>query len=302
MELPQSLYDAVLNLLKEKIGSSITKLHFVPLPGGCINYSGKLSTSAGDFFLKYNDDAKFPRMLETESYGLMRLSSINAIRIPRVVAVGHAHPHQFLILEFVAQNSPSKYFWRNLGEGLAFVHRDREKLFGFEHDNYIGSLQQYNGQYPSWIKFFIEQRLVVQMTSALSAGLIDARVSRKFEALFQKLEHLLVDEAPSLLHGDLWRGNVISDEKGGPCLIDPAVYYGNREADLAMTQLFGGFDSKFLEAYQNNFPLAPGYEERFEIYNLYPLLVHLNLFGPSYVNQVLSILKKHATQKSGSDF
>ncbi|HZI24010.1 MAG TPA: fructosamine kinase family protein, partial [Chryseolinea sp.] len=151
-------------------------------------------------------------------------------------------------------------------------------------------LPQFNNQNTSWVNFFIEQRLQVQVNLAIENGVAKADWEKKFAALYNKLPGLIPVEAPSLLHGDLWSGNLITDEKGEPCLIDPAVYYGNREADMAMTKLFGGFSGRFYAAYQEAFPLSPGHEQRVDLYNLYPLMVHVNLFGGSYVHSVESIL------------
>ena len=154
-----------------------------------------------------------------------------------------------------------------------------------------GRFEQYNHPNSNWINFFIEQRLDVQVKLAIKSGAVDAGWEKKFEALYAKLPSLIAVEKPSLIHGDLWSGNLITDEKGEPCLIDPAVYYGNREADLAMTRLFGGFSGEFYSAYEEAFPLPPGAEGRVDLYNLYPLLVHVNLFGGSYVHSVESILR-----------
>lgn len=259
--------------------------------GGCINQGGRLKTSVGDFFLKWNDEKKFPLMFEAESKGLQLLRQQDVIRIPKVVGNGKGDAYQFLLLEYIDQKSRSKNYWQKLGERLAVLHRCFFTQFGLEHDNYVGSLRQHNQQSPSWIHFFIEQRLNVQLKLAVDNGLAPGHWRQGFERLYSRLSSLLPEEKPALLHGDLWRGNLITDEKGEPCLIDPAVYYGNRESDLAMTKLFGGFDRDFYNAYQATFPLQAGYRERVDIYNLYPLLVHVNLFGGSYVHSVEGILR-----------
>ena len=178
-----------------------------------------------------------------------------------------------------------------MGARLAALHRCSKDFFGLDHNNYIGSLRQFNHQQTSWVNFFIEQRLNVQLKLAIDSGMMDSKWLNEFESLYAKLPAMLPEEKPSLLHGDLWGGNLITDEKGEPCLIDPAVYFGSREADLAMTKLFGGFDDEFYTSYQHTFPLQPGYDKRFDIYNLYPLLVHVNLFGGSYKSAVANILK-----------
>ena len=260
--------------------------------GGCINAGGKLTTSGGVYFLKWNDAGKFPGMFEAEAKGLALLRKTHSVRVPMPVHNGSAGSFQFLLMDFIEEGARSFEYWENFGSGLATLHRQSARTFGLEHNNYIGSLPQCNDPSTSWVEFFVERRLRAQLERARKQGKVDAALYKKFEALFMKLPSLLATEPPSLIHGDLWGGNLLSDANGKPCLIDPATYYGHREADLAMTQLFGGFDPHFLECYHAEFALAPGYRERFEIYNLYPLLVHLNLFGEGYHAPVVSIVTR----------
>lgn len=288
--IPISVLKGVTEQLSLNDLSSIHNFTFAG--GGCINQGGRLETSIGIFFLKWNDTKKFPGMFEAESKGLKLLYHQRAIRIPKVLAVGETGSYQFLLLEFIEQQSRSKKFWQLLGNRLAFLHRNSFDTYGLDHDNYIGSLRQLNKQDSSWINFFIQQRLAVQVAQAVDSKLAGNNWIKHFDALYKKLPELLTDEKPALLHGDLWSGNLISDESGQPCLIDPAVYYGNRETDLATTQLFGGFDETFYSSYHDVFPLLPGLEDRLEVYKLYPLLVHVNLFGTSYVPSVEGILRR----------
>jgi len=161
-----------------------------------------------------------------------------------------------------------------------------------DHNNYIGSLHQSNQKHDKWVSFFIEERLNPQLKLAYDSGKINSSILEKFEVMFLVLEEIFPVEKPSLLHGDLWSGNLMTDNFGNPCLIDPAVYFGFREMDLAMTTLFGGFDSEFYESYQRINHLETGWQERFDICNLYPLLVHVNLFGEGYLSSVKNILKR----------
>jgi protein-ribulosamine 3-kinase len=292
MNLPAAVQEAVTQLLQQKVSGTAFLKHFTPAPGGCINQGGRITTSAGEYFLKWNDAQKFPDMFAAEAKGLQILAAPNVIAIPEVVGVGQHGSYQFILMEFVEQNGRSKNYWTALGEQLGALHRVMASSFGLDHNNYIGSLRQLNTPHTSWIEFFIVRRLRVQLELALSSRLIGTEVVKKFDLLFHKLPSLLPLEEPSLLHGDLWSGNLITTGKGAPCLIDPAVYFGHREADLAMTQLFGGFDESFLDSYQQAFPLTAGFHERFDLYNLYPLLVHVNLFGHGYTGQVNSIVKK----------
>jgi len=261
--------------------------------GGCINHGGKVTTSLGRvYFLKWNDLRRYADMFVAEAKGLSLLRKANALQVPEVIYVGSAGDFQYLLLEYIEEGSRGRNYWKDFGTGLALLHRNTASEFGLDHDNYIGSLPQNNRQCRSGVEFFVEQRLRIQLQVALDQNRIDRGVSKKFDTLFNKITYILSDEPSSLLHGDLWGGNLMITSKGEPCLIDPAVYYGHREADLAMTQLFGGFDTEFLNSYREQYPLAPGYEERFEIFNLYPLLVHLNLFGPEYRLQVISIVNQ----------
>jgi protein-ribulosamine 3-kinase len=292
-EFPPLIYASVNELLKKKFGGEISIQQFQSVGGGCINNGGKLITSQGNFFLKWNDSKRFPGMFEAEAKGLQLLGASKAIDIPGVIGFDAADSFQFLLIEFREQSQRKNNFWQLLGEQLATLHQCTSESFGLDHNNYIGSLPQNNSTNKSWINFFIEDRLHKQFLDAVNRKYFHVSITKKFESLYQQLPHLLPEERPSLLHGDLWSGNVIINEQGAPCLIDPAVYYGNREVDLAMTQLFGGFDKKFLEAYNDVFPLDKGYSDRFSLYNLYPLLVHVNLFGSAYVSQVTSILNKY---------
>jgi protein-ribulosamine 3-kinase len=290
--IPSDVLEGVVELLALGSQSSIQKFSFIG--GGCINSGGKLSTSKGDFFLKWNDVNIFPHMFEAESRGLALLSRQNAIRIPQVLGYGEKEVHQFLVLEYIKQEQRSSMYWEQLGIRLSHLHNATDTAFGLDHDNYIGSLRQHNTPHSSWVDFFIEQRLTVQLKLSLDSGTGRPGWSKQSDSLFKKLPSLLPEDKPSLLHGDLWSGNLIIDEKGEPCLIDPAVYFGNREADLAMTKLFGGFSDEFYEVYEEHSKLQQGYQQRLELYNLYPLLAHVNLFGGAYVGSVDAILNRFA--------
>lgn len=266
---------------------------FTPVAGGCINSGGRLQTDSGDFFLKWNSSKKFPGMFAAEAEGLNVLRNPGVIHTPKVIATASLQEWQFILLEFVEAKEQVPEYWEMLGSQLAALHRQSGPLFGFTHDNYIGSLPQLNTERTDWIAFFAEQRLTVQVELALKNLRIDSVVVNQFDALFKKLPSLIPQEKPSLLHGDLWSGNLITYSTGEPCLIDPAVYYGSREAEIAYTRLFGGFSPAFYESYNKNFPLLPGFSERSEVYNLYPLMVHVNLFGGGYLSSVVSILKKY---------
>lgn len=260
--------------------------------GGCINHAQRLETNAGMFFVKTNNAARYPGMFEAEARGLRLLHSAGAIRVPQVIACGEADGQSYIILEFIRISQRSKRFWENFGAALARLHRHSAPSFGLDHDNYIGSLRQSNKWHGDWHSFFISERLQPQVRQAVEEGLLSHGQSRQFETLCGRLENFFPDEPPALLHGDLWSGNFMTGDDGEACLIDPAVYYGHREAELAFTRLFGGFDDRLYRAYSELFPLTSGFEDRADVYNLYPLLVHVNLFGEGYVHSVANILKR----------
>jgi protein-ribulosamine 3-kinase len=243
--IPLSVRQGVINLLKLKGTEDL--LDFTFSSGGCINPGGKLTTTSGIFFLKWNNAVQFPAMFEAEANGLRLLDKVKEIHIPEVIGVGDDGINQFLLLEFVEQTAPNRDYWKTLGSQLAGLHRTSNDQFGLDHSNYIGSLKQLNNPNESWVQFFIHERLEVQLKIAADGGVADSKILKSFEKLFLKLPSLIPEEKPSLLHGDLWSGNLIVNRNGDPCLIDPAVYYGSREMDLAMTRLFGSLPAQFYD-------------------------------------------------------
>jgi fructosamine-3-kinase len=274
--------------IESSLGSRIVKTRSVA--GGDINEAARIELSDGRrAFVKTNLSA--PRgMFPAEARGLRWLSEAGALRLPEVYAVcredatGQA---AYLVLEWIEPGSPSAGFDENLGRGLAQLHRAHAPHFGFDSDNFIGSLPQDNGCEANWPEFFWKRRLLPQVKRAVSAQRLDISTERSFEKLSHCLTELFpVTEPPARLHGDLWGGNLHTDSSGLPCLIDPAVYGGHREMDLGMMRLFGGFSPRVFAAYAESFPIAPGFEERLALLQLYPLLVHVNLFGGGYATSV----------------
>jgi len=292
--LPASIISSVDQKLASVIGTGtmITSTH--PLSGGDINRAFQLQTNNGSYFLKYNLAGKYPGMFQTEALGLELLEKPGAPRVPKVVASDESGEYSWLLLEYIKQGSPGNSFWESFGNALAQLHKNSSKSFGLDHDNYIGSLPQSNRNHQTWHEFFIEERLNKQLALARNKGLVDSTLMRNFEQLFIAIPSIFPKEPPSLVHGDLWSGNYLCDENGNPCIIDPAVYYGFREMDIGMSKLFGGFSGRFYESYQNAFTMAPGWQDRIEICNLYPLMVHVNLFGGGYLASVKSIVRKYA--------
>lgn len=284
MNLPIIIQKKIEQLLECKINSTQV------LYGGDINHSIKLSTPKGDFFVKWNQAKLCPGMFEKEASGLLKLAESGDIMLPTVIDHGECDDEAYLMLSFIEGGLKSPQFWLQLGSKLAALHKNTADKFGFTEDNYIGTLKQSNKQHDNIIDFYIQERLEPQVILAEKSGKISSELRSKFDTLYKKLPNVIPTEAPALLHGDLWSGNIMATSASQPCLIDPAVYYGHREIDLAMTKLFGGFTPEFYQAYHEAFPLEAGWEKRVPLFQLYPLLVHVNLFGGSYVYEVESIV------------
>ena len=262
-------------------------LDLLPVSGGCISEAWQVITAEETVFVKLSTSL-LPGMLAAEAEGLHELAKSGAIRVPEVIRL----TEDFLVLEFIptATNPPTN-FWSKLGRQLANLHAYSQKIPGFHQDNFIGRSPQKNHRTSNWKDFFWQSRLLPQWEMAMQRG-----VPNKIKLLWQKLEILwsatLEGSSPqaSLLHGDLWSGNVLVSNNGDPVVIDPAVYYGDAEADLPLTYLFGGFPAKFYDAYHEIRPKSEGFVRRQKVYQLYHLLNHFNLFGNSYTQSVESCL------------
>lgn len=261
--------------------------------GGCINMSVKATTDQGGFFVKWNE-LDFEDMFEKEARGLEELRTANTIRVPQVLAVGNIEEKAFMVQEFLEKTPLEASSSKQLGEQLAQMHRLAHEFHGFHEPNYIGKLQQKNESSESWVDFFISNRLNVQLGLAIYNKEVDEPFVGDMKSFLNKLPEIMPDSKASLLHGDLWNGNVMNTQNG-PAIFDPAVYYGAREMDIAMTRLFGGFDNVFYDAYQANYPLGNHFEDLIDIYNLYPLMVHVNIFGANsgYLGMVKRVIKRY---------
>ncbi|HEY6515197.1 MAG TPA: fructosamine kinase family protein [Steroidobacteraceae bacterium] len=238
--------------------------------------------------------------LEAEATGLDSLAAAQAVRVPRVLARGGAGPTVFLALEWIESRPAGRAAEHSLGEQLAAQHRVTAAEFGFADDNFIGRTRQPNGWLADWTEFFRERRLRHQLALAAQNGFAPL-LEQPGARLLESLAALLANHRPvaSLLHGDLWAGNWLADERNGPVIFDPAVYYGDREADLAMTRLFGGFGRAFYDAYQAAAPLPAGHAVRAELYNLYHVLNHANLFGGAYARQARASINRLLAEVRG---
>ena len=294
--LPSAVRSSIENILSDKHEGRPVKISAIrPLGGGCINDAASLTTDAGKYFAKWNDAKKYPGMFEAEQKGLQLLSDTKEIYVPSVIQAGIAGDNSFLILEMVEEGKKTSDFWEEFGRAIARMHKHTWKSFGLDHDNYIGSLPQINKPQEKWAEFFVCERLEPQLRQARNAGKLGRSAASHFENLFAALEEIFPPEKPSLLHGDLWSGNYMTSPEGRACIYDPAVYYGHREMDIAMTKLFGGFDAGFYAGYLHELPLEKGWEKRTDICNLYSLLVHVNLFGGGYAAQVEQIVRKFSS-------
>ena len=290
------LVKAVQRLIAAQTQSHANVLTHETLSGGCINFAQCFQLENGNrYFVKSNRD--IPGIFQAESDGLKAIASTESFRVPEVIGLGKTESGtQFLVLEFISPSSPLENFNQQFGRQLAQLHRadHKESRFGFSGDNFIGSTVQKNAWHHDWVEFFAVQRLGFQLKLANQNGLATSELNRMCEKLINRLDRFIgsSSESPALIHGDLWSGNYLISSDGAPVLIDPAAYFGNRESEFGMTKLFGGFNSEFYHAYNEAYPLAEGWEQRVDIYQLYHLLNHLNLFGTSYISACLQILRK----------
>ena len=278
--------------VKDIFGQSAEVKSITSVSGGSISESFLAEINDGkSLFIKKNELSP-EGLFKCESNGLSALKSFGA-RVPEVYKVFTAEGYQYIIMRYIERTSPSKSSDYNFGRELGELHRkDAGNKYGFSENNYIGANRQLNNYSTSWVSFFAEMRLGHQLKLAVNKKYFDDHEADVFSKLIDKLGDIIPEDKPSLIHGDLWGGNYINSAEG--CyLIDPAVYFGSREADIAMTELFGGFSNEFYRGYNDVYPLDKGYRERRDLYNLYNVLNHLNLFGLSYKNQALSIAKKY---------
>ena len=289
VNLPSQLRAAI----EEALGSAISQA--TPVGGGCISRVLRVRPEQGSaVFIKWAFVQEHPpALLREEARSLRRIAATRTVRVPAVLHeldVGNAH---CVILEWLEPGDRTAANEAALGRALAALHRVRAERYGWDSDNFIGSLPQSNRMRASWPEFWREERLLPQLE--LAHQQLTAAQRRRLHELALDSEYILGDvqsEGASLLHGDLWGGNVHHLRAGGAALIDPSSYYGHREVDLAMSALFGGFGREFYRAYEDAWPLMPGWEQRRLMYQLYYLLVHVNLFGGSYVAQTMSVVSR----------
>lgn len=265
--------------------------------GGDIGRSYNVETKERNFFVKYRSD--LPSLVfQQEAKGLALLRAAGPLAVPQTYYAGEipAKEGGMIVLEWIDSGSSHLTTEEELGRGIAELHKSKSPngQFGLQHDNYIGMLPQANNWCDSWSQFYLERRLLPMIKLAEERGRLSALRINKLMQLADSLDRWIPKKSePSLLHGDLWHGNWITSDHGEPYLIDPAVFYGDREYEMAFTELFGGFSSRFYAAYQQSYPLSPDYNERRPLYQLYYLLVHLIMFGESYCSAIDRVLVRY---------
>jgi fructosamine-3-kinase len=291
----QDIIQLCLEKLSERVGTSVRLTGSKSVGGGCINHAVKISTSVGDFFLKWNASAAND-VFQKEAAGLeeMRLANNPFLVIPQVIWSKETDELPgLLLMEYLAPALSSAGYDEQLGRGIARLHRKSAMQFGFHQDNYCGTTVQDNSWSGDWPDFFAKKRIwtLVQQINA-SRGMATDEL-KIYERLVLKIPGILSHQtAPSLIHGDLWSGNYMYTSNG-PAIIDPACYYADREMELGMMKLFGGFPSRVWEAYQKEFPLPEGWHDRLDLYQLYHVLNHYLMFGVSYKYQALQIAGRY---------
>lgn len=263
--------------------------HWQSVSGGSISNTYKISSNTHSYFVKTNSKSVFNNGFKEEVSGLHFLQQNKAIT-PKIIIEGEFNNDIFLVLEWIDIGNESKRFFENLAQQLASLHQQKSEKFGLDHSNFMGKLGQKNTYFDTFSSFFIENRLKPQVKLAFDNKKLQKKHLEYFDKIYKQLPAIFPVEKPSAIHGDLWSGNVICSTNEEAILIDPAVYYGHREVDIAMTQLFGGFQESFYQSYQEIYPLEPCFNLRNNFYNLYPLLIHLNLFGDSYLGSIEHII------------
>ena len=277
------------NIIEHHFGREPSRI--VKLTGGNINEIYQAFLPKKLVVIKINNSQSLPQLFEKEKQGLALLSRSTFI-VPKPIKIGSINDTPFLIMDYIEQGNSLN--WAVFGEKLAQLHQIEGKYFGLDHDNYIGSLEQVNQECGAWSEFYTNHRLLALTAKARNQGLFEKKHCIWVEKLCHRLDELIPTCKPSLIHGDLWSGNLLIHTSGHPALIDPAVYFGHPEMDWAMLSLFGSYPEEAMDGYLNVNPLEKGLNERMDIHQLYPLLVHLILFGKGYLSGVESTLKKYA--------
>ena len=273
-------------------GCGISFSGFEQVQGGDINEAWQLLSAGTCYFLKLNEADRFPGMFAMEAAGLQALRNNSSIIVPQTIQYGLLQEKQWLLLQWIEKGSSNTDSLKNFGAALARMHQQPQAYFGWQQHNYIGSLQQVNTQQDNWAAFYTQCRIMPLVKILFDKHIFSKQDLQHAAALCTAADNLFPQEPPALLHGDLWAGNYMINAGGKAVLYDPAVYFGHREMDIAMTLLFGGFSQSFYDAYNEQYPLQQGWRDRLPLTQLYPLLVHAVLFGGHYVARTREIISK----------
>lgn len=281
-----------LNMLPDEIKTVVEDIISSPLEIensllGCVVQGTIVSSPARKVFVKWGG-VEYQKSLKAEEFGLNFLGIHSPFSVPKIHRCGVNEEYSFLIMDYIKPGPPNFHFWEKVATNLATQHMVTQQHYGFYSSNFIGRLSQQNSLRENWYKFFNQERLIPQLT--LAENKIPSKIMDGFWNFMNNIENLIPVGSPALLHGDLWSGNLLCDSDSIPVLIDPAVHYGHRETEIAFTKLFSGFHDKFYSVYNEEYPLEKGWEDRVKYHNLYPLLVHLNSFGNSYLKQIEEII------------
>jgi protein-ribulosamine 3-kinase len=286
---------SLIDELKECLNLSTIQL--TPVSGGDINNTYKVKSADEQFFVKQNDVDFAFEMFDAERKGLNHLSKASGIKVPKPILIQKSKKGAFLVLKWVEEKGPAKDDWESFATQLAKMHQTKNNYFGLDHSNFIGKLEQVNTLTNKWIDFYYEFRIGRQLKLAIDSGKLDKNLHARCDKMFMLLSTEIPTEEPSLLHGDLWSGNLIFNQNHEAVFIDPAIYYGHREMDIAMMKLFGGFEMGF-EFYQDLYPIEHNLKDRLSFYQLYYILVHVNLFGGNYIQSAKKIMEHYASRIS----
>lgn len=287
-----SIKNSIESYLREVNNRRVKIKYHTDLQAGTFNKTCLLETSAGTYFLKHNQLNQYPKIFEKEAKGLRLLAATETVCVPEVIFYDQSSSESFILLEYIHPAEQNETFWDNFGRTMAKLHQRSNDYFGLDHDNYIGPMQQINIPHELWTDFFVEERLERLVKKARDEKMIDNSLVSNFDNLYSNLTEFFPPEPPALLHGNLWDRNYIASYHGDACVVDPSVYYGHREMDIAMTHLIDDFDERFYDTYNETAPLEEGWKERMDIYNLYPLLVLLHLGHYEYIEQINKTLKR----------
>ncbi|RXK48120.1 fructosamine kinase family protein [Aquirufa rosea] len=289
----QEQYQFIESILQQNLGEIGSIQDFQFFYGGNFNLAVRVKLKQGEYFIKWNQgdhEGLFP----AEAKNLALIASTSTVPVPQVLGVGQLDEKEYLMMECIPTAEKKDNYWSDFGQKLAQLHHSSSKKgHGLDYDNFIGAAKQVNQWNQNGVNFFIQNRIKAQVDTALYHRRIDGDTNDAFEILYEKIPSIIPNETSALLHGDLWSGNAMVNQHGLVSLVDPSCYYGLREAEIAFTTMFGGFEKEFYEAYNESFPITKGFHERIPLYNLYPLMVHVNLFGEGYLPAVRKILDSY---------